>query len=83
VRRTGHDDDGGAAPHSPEAEDCRHFIEKIDHPNKEQSHAESDVHRSTRDANLHERFHYSPGVKAGTLLFIAGQVGRDEDLRST
>ena len=31
--------------------------------------------------NLHERFHYSPGVKAGNLLFIAGQVGRDENLR--
>jgi enamine deaminase RidA (YjgF/YER057c/UK114 family) len=30
--------------------------------------------------NLHERFHYSPGVKAGNLLFIAGQVGRDENL---
>jgi enamine deaminase RidA (YjgF/YER057c/UK114 family) len=31
--------------------------------------------------NLHERFHYSPGVKAGNLLFIAGQVGRDENLQ--
>jgi enamine deaminase RidA (YjgF/YER057c/UK114 family) len=31
--------------------------------------------------NLAERFHYSPGVKAGNLLFIAGQVGRDENLR--
>jgi enamine deaminase RidA (YjgF/YER057c/UK114 family) len=31
--------------------------------------------------NLHERFRYSPGVRAGNLLFIAGQVGRDEDLR--
>lgn len=30
--------------------------------------------------NLHERFRYSPGVRAGNLLFIAGQVGRDEDL---
>jgi enamine deaminase RidA (YjgF/YER057c/UK114 family) len=30
--------------------------------------------------NLHDRFHYSPGVRAGNLLFIAGQVGRDEDL---
>lgn len=30
--------------------------------------------------NIHERFHYSPGVKAGNLLFIAGQVGRDENL---
>jgi enamine deaminase RidA (YjgF/YER057c/UK114 family) len=31
--------------------------------------------------HLHERFHYSPGVKAGNLLFIAGQVGRDENLQ--
>lgn len=30
--------------------------------------------------NLHETFRYSPGVRAGNLLFIAGQVGRDEDL---
>jgi enamine deaminase RidA (YjgF/YER057c/UK114 family) len=27
-----------------------------------------------------ERFHYSPGVKAGRFLFIAGQVGRDEKM---
>lgn len=31
--------------------------------------------------NLHERFHYSPGVRAGNFLFIAGQVGRDEHLQ--
>ena len=30
--------------------------------------------------DLHERFHYSPGVKAGNLLVIAGQVGRDDNL---
>ena len=30
--------------------------------------------------NLHETFRYSPGVRAGDLLFIAGQVGRDEEL---
>ncbi|APR88409.1 Putative translation initiation inhibitor, yjgF family protein [Minicystis rosea] len=30
--------------------------------------------------NLHERFRYSPGVRAGELLFLAGQVGRDEHL---
>ena len=30
--------------------------------------------------NLHERFRYSPGVRVGNLLFIAGQVGRDEGL---
>lgn len=29
---------------------------------------------------LHARFRYSPGVKAGPFLFIAGQVGRDEHL---
>ncbi len=27
-----------------------------------------------------EKFRYSPGVKAGPFLFIAGQVGRDEDM---
>ena len=31
--------------------------------------------------NIHDRFHYSPGVKAGNLLFIAGQVGRDDNLK--
>lgn len=30
--------------------------------------------------NIADRFRYSPGVKAGLLLFIAGQVGRDEHL---
>ena len=30
--------------------------------------------------NIHERFRYSPGVKAGPFLYIAGQVGRDENL---
>lgn len=30
--------------------------------------------------NLHDRFRYSPGVVAGNLLFLAGQVGRDEHL---
>jgi enamine deaminase RidA (YjgF/YER057c/UK114 family) len=29
---------------------------------------------------VHERFRYSPGVKAGPLLFMAGQLGRDEHL---
>ncbi len=29
---------------------------------------------------INERFHYSPGVRVGDLLFIAGQVGRTEDL---
>src|SRR5882672_5806470 len=29
---------------------------------------------------IKNRFHYSPGVKAGPLLYIAGQVGRDENL---
>ena len=31
--------------------------------------------------NIFEKFHYSPGVKIGNLLYIAGQVGRDENLR--
>lgn len=31
--------------------------------------------------NIHERFHYSPGVRAGNFLYIAGQVGRDEQLQ--
>lgn len=30
--------------------------------------------------NLHDRFRYAPGVRVGDLLFIAGQVGRDEHL---
>jgi enamine deaminase RidA (YjgF/YER057c/UK114 family) len=29
-----------------------------------------------------ERFRYSPGVKAGQLLFMAGQLGRDEQLNA-
>jgi enamine deaminase RidA (YjgF/YER057c/UK114 family) len=31
--------------------------------------------------NIHEQFHYAPGVTAGKLLFVAGQVGRDRALR--
>ena len=30
---------------------------------------------------IRERFRYSPGVRAGNLLYIAGQVGRDENLQ--
>lgn len=30
--------------------------------------------------DVHERFRYSPGVKAGSLLFMAGQLGRDKHL---
>lgn len=30
--------------------------------------------------NIRERFRYSPGVQAGNLLYIAGQVGRDGSL---
>ncbi len=29
---------------------------------------------------IRERFNYSPGVVVGDTLYIAGQVGRDEDL---
>ena len=30
--------------------------------------------------NIRQRFGYSPGVKVGNMLYIAGQVGRDTDL---
>lgn len=30
--------------------------------------------------DVQERFRYAPGVKAGPLLFVAGQLGRDEHL---
>jgi len=30
---------------------------------------------------INERYHYSPAVKVGNLLFVAGQVGRDEDMK--
>lgn len=30
--------------------------------------------------NIHERFHYSPAVKAGNFIYVAGQVGRNEKL---
>jgi len=30
---------------------------------------------------IHEKFRYSPGVLVGNVLYIAGQVGRDADLR--
>ncbi len=29
---------------------------------------------------LNERYHYSPAVRVGNLLFVAGQVGRNENL---
>ena len=32
--------------------------------------------------DVHERFRYAPGVKAGPLLFMAGQLGRDENLNA-
>lgn len=31
--------------------------------------------------NIRQRFRYSPGVRAGNFLYIAGQVGRDENLQ--
>ncbi len=37
------------------------------------------VPKSMREIN--QRFHYSPGVRVGDFLFIAGQVGRTEDLQ--
>jgi len=32
--------------------------------------------------DVHERFRYAPGVKAGPFLFMAGQLGRDEHLNA-
>lgn len=29
---------------------------------------------------ISERFHYSPAVRVGDVLYVAGQVGRDDDL---
>ena len=29
---------------------------------------------------INARYHYSPAVRAGNMLFIAGQVGRDADM---
>ena len=31
--------------------------------------------------NLYEQFHYAPAVKVGNTLYIAGQLGRDENLQ--
>jgi enamine deaminase RidA (YjgF/YER057c/UK114 family) len=31
--------------------------------------------------DIPQKFHYSPGVKAGPFLFIAGQVGRDGNMQ--
>jgi len=30
---------------------------------------------------ISERFHYSPGVQVGNVLYVAGQVGRTDDLK--
>ncbi|HAA32320.1 MAG TPA: hypothetical protein DCE56_37250 [Cyanobacteria bacterium UBA8553] len=30
---------------------------------------------------LYEKFHYCPGIKVGSTLYISGQVGRDENLQ--
>lgn len=30
--------------------------------------------------DVHEQFRYAPGVKAGPFLFMAGQLGRDDQL---
>lgn len=45
---------------------------------KDTSGRESVVPKDMKD--IPEKFHYSPGVKAGPFLFIAGQVGRDESM---
>ncbi len=31
--------------------------------------------------NLYEKFHYAPAVRVDNTLYIAGQVGRDEELQ--
>lgn len=31
--------------------------------------------------NLYEKFHYAPAVRVDNTLYIAGQVGRDENLQ--
>jgi enamine deaminase RidA (YjgF/YER057c/UK114 family) len=30
---------------------------------------------------LYEKYHYCPGIKVGNILYISGQVGRDENLQ--
>jgi enamine deaminase RidA (YjgF/YER057c/UK114 family) len=30
---------------------------------------------------LYEKYHYCPGIKIGNTLYIAGQVGRDENMK--
>lgn len=30
---------------------------------------------------LYEKYHYCPGIKVGNMLYISGQVGRDENLQ--
>jgi enamine deaminase RidA (YjgF/YER057c/UK114 family) len=31
--------------------------------------------------HIFDSFHYAPGVKVGNTLYVAGQVGRDENMR--
>jgi enamine deaminase RidA (YjgF/YER057c/UK114 family) len=31
--------------------------------------------------NIYDKFRYAPGIKVGSVLYIAGQVGRDDNLR--
>ena len=30
---------------------------------------------------LYEKYHYCPGIKVGNMLYISGQVGRDENMQ--
>jgi enamine deaminase RidA (YjgF/YER057c/UK114 family) len=55
-----------------------HMSVEQKHTNKQTSKRESVVPKDMQE--IPERFHYSPGVKAGPFLFIAGQVGRDEKM---
>lgn len=31
--------------------------------------------------NIHDLYHYAPGILVGDTLYVSGQVGRDEELR--
>ena len=31
--------------------------------------------------NIYDRFHYAPAVRVGDVLYVSGQVGRDEALK--
>ena len=53
------------------------FLSKLSNANELQR--EDIVPESMKIIN--ERYHYSPAVRAGNMLFIAGQVGRDANMQ--